>query len=84
MYGPSPFMSQLMGLFCSMDKMVGQKFEEGSARLNRLPAAGLKQERVAPKGWSLMVDSEAIPMLSPVDGEVVAATSGRIWRRRIC
>lgn len=33
MYGPSPFMSKLMGLFFSMDKMVGQKFEEGLASL---------------------------------------------------
>ena len=33
MYGPSPFVSKLMGLFCSMDKMVGQKFEEGLASL---------------------------------------------------
>jgi hypothetical protein len=33
MYGPSPFISKLMGLFCSMDKMVGQKYEEGLANL---------------------------------------------------
>ena len=29
MYGPSPFISRLMGLFFSMDKMVGEKYEEG-------------------------------------------------------
>lgn len=29
MYGPSPFISKLMGLFCSMEKMVGHKYEEG-------------------------------------------------------
>ena len=36
MYGPSPFISKLMGLFCSMDKMVGQKFEEGLASLKSI------------------------------------------------
>ena len=36
MYGPSPFVSKLMGLFCSMDKMVGQKFEEGLASLKAI------------------------------------------------
>jgi len=36
MYGPSPFISKLMGLFCSMDKMVGQKFEEGQASLKAI------------------------------------------------
>lgn len=36
MYGPSPFMSKLMGLFFSMDKMVGQKFEEGLASLKAI------------------------------------------------
>jgi uncharacterized protein YndB with AHSA1/START domain len=33
MYGPSPFMSKLMGLFMNMDKMVGGKYEEGLANL---------------------------------------------------
>lgn len=33
MYGPSPFISKVMGLFFSMDKMVGQKFEEGLAAI---------------------------------------------------
>lgn len=33
MYGPSPFISRLLGLFFSMDKMVGQKYEEGLASL---------------------------------------------------
>lgn len=36
MYGPSPFVSKLMGLFCSMDKMVGQKFEEGLSSLKTI------------------------------------------------
>lgn len=33
MYGPTPFISKLMCLFFSMDKMVGPKFEEGLVNL---------------------------------------------------
>jgi uncharacterized protein YndB with AHSA1/START domain len=36
MYGPSPFISKLMGLFFSMDKMVGGKYEEGLAALKMI------------------------------------------------
>lgn len=36
MYGPSPYMSKLMGLFFSMETMVGQKYEEGLASLKAL------------------------------------------------
>lgn len=36
MYGPSPFISKLMGLVFSMDKMVGDKFEEGLANMKVL------------------------------------------------
>lgn len=36
MYGPSPFVSKLMGLVFSMDKMVGGKFEEGLANLKAI------------------------------------------------
>jgi hypothetical protein len=36
MYGPSPFISKLMGLFFSMDKMVGQKYEEGLASIKAI------------------------------------------------
>jgi hypothetical protein len=36
MYGPSPFVSKLMGLVFSMDKMVGSKYEEGLATLKAL------------------------------------------------
>jgi uncharacterized protein YndB with AHSA1/START domain len=36
MYGPSPFMSKVMGLVFSMDKMVGTKYEEGLASLKAL------------------------------------------------
>lgn len=33
MYGPSPFMSKLIGLFVNMDKMIGKDFEVGLAQL---------------------------------------------------
>ncbi len=33
MYGPSPFISKLMGLFFDMDTMIGEKYEEGFAAL---------------------------------------------------
>ena len=36
MYGPSPFISKLMGLFFNMDKMVGDKYEEGFVNLKKL------------------------------------------------
>ena len=36
MYGPSPFVSKLMGLVFNMDKMVGDKYEEGLANLKAL------------------------------------------------
>ena len=36
MYGPSPFVSKLMSLIFSMDKMVGSKFEEGLANLKMI------------------------------------------------
>lgn len=36
MFGPSPFISKLMSLVFSMDKMVGAKFEEGLANLKAL------------------------------------------------
>ena len=36
MYGPSPYLSKLFGVFCSMDRMVGTKFEEGLANLKAL------------------------------------------------
>jgi hypothetical protein len=36
MYGPSPYISKMMSLFFSMDKMVGSKYEEGLARLKLL------------------------------------------------
>ena len=36
MFGPSPYVSKLMGLVFSMDKMVGGKFEEGLGSLKVL------------------------------------------------
>jgi hypothetical protein len=36
MYGPCPYLSRLMGIFFSMDKMVGQKYEEGLANLKAI------------------------------------------------
>ena len=36
MFGPSPFVSKVMGLVFSMDKMVGGKYEEGLLSLKAL------------------------------------------------
>lgn len=36
MHGPQPYMIKIMGLFCSMDKMVGKDFEAGLATLKAL------------------------------------------------
>jgi hypothetical protein len=33
MHGPAPYMSKLMGVFVSMDKMVGKDFETGLANM---------------------------------------------------
>ena len=33
MYGPSPFIAKVMGIFASMDSMVGKDFEKGLAKL---------------------------------------------------
>ena len=35
MFGPSPFMSKLMGVFMDFDKMIGKDFEAGLAALKR-------------------------------------------------
>ena len=35
MYGPSPYLSKLMGLVFSMDRMVGGMFEQGLANLKK-------------------------------------------------
>ena len=36
MYGPSPYISKLMTIFFSMEKMVGDKYEEGLVNLKTL------------------------------------------------
>lgn len=36
MYGSSPYISKLMSIFFSMDKMVGEKYEEGLAMLKAI------------------------------------------------
>jgi Polyketide cyclase / dehydrase and lipid transport len=36
MYGPSPYVSKVMGVFFSMDKMIGTDFEAGLADLKAL------------------------------------------------
>jgi hypothetical protein len=33
MFGPAPFLTQLMGLFVSMDAMIGKDFDKGLAQL---------------------------------------------------
>ena len=35
MHGPNLFMTKLMGVFMSMDKMVGKDFERGLANLKQ-------------------------------------------------
>jgi len=39
MFGPSPYMSKLMGIFFNMDKMIGDKFDEGLVSLKALAEA---------------------------------------------
>jgi len=36
MYGPSPYMSKVMSLFFSMERMVGPKYEEGLASIKAI------------------------------------------------
>lgn len=36
LYGPSPYISKLMGLVFNMDRMIGNDFEAGLANLKRL------------------------------------------------
>jgi K+-transporting ATPase KdpF subunit len=35
-FGPSPFLSKVMGILCNMDKMVGGKFDESLAELKAI------------------------------------------------
>jgi len=36
MYGPSSYISKLIGLFISMDKMIGKSFEDGLSNLKAI------------------------------------------------
>lgn len=36
MFGPNPYFSKVMGIFCSMEKIVGSKYEEGLASLKAI------------------------------------------------
>jgi len=36
MYGPSPFVAKVMGMFFNMDKMIGSDFESGLANLKAI------------------------------------------------
>lgn len=40
MVGPSPLVSKVMGLFMSMDAMIGKDFEAGLANLKRVAEEG--------------------------------------------
>jgi hypothetical protein len=35
-FGPSPLLSKVMGLFCNMDRMIGREFEIGLANLKAI------------------------------------------------
>jgi len=39
MYGPSPVLSKVIGLFCNMDRMIGKEFETGLANLKTITEA---------------------------------------------
>jgi hypothetical protein len=36
MHGPAPFLTKVMQVFCSMDRMVGTDFEAGLAKLKAI------------------------------------------------
>lgn len=38
-YGPSPLLTKVMSLFCSMDNMIGREFETGLANLKMITEA---------------------------------------------
>jgi hypothetical protein len=40
MSGPATFITKLMGVFVSMDKMVGKDFEEGLAKMKAVAEKG--------------------------------------------
>jgi hypothetical protein len=40
MDGPSPYVAKVMGIFVSMDAMIGKDFESGLAKLKSLAEGG--------------------------------------------
>jgi carbon monoxide dehydrogenase subunit G len=44
MYGPSPYMTKVMGVFFSMDKMVGAQFETGLANLKAIAEKAIAEK----------------------------------------
>jgi uncharacterized protein YndB with AHSA1/START domain len=40
MFGPSPYISKLMGVFISMDRMIGGQFEKGLATMKTVAETG--------------------------------------------
>ena len=44
MFGPSPFISKLMGLVFNMDKLIGNDFEKGLANLRSVLEGGAKAQ----------------------------------------
>ena len=40
MEGPSPYIAKLMGIFVSMDKLVGKDFESGLSNLKTVTESG--------------------------------------------
>jgi uncharacterized protein YndB with AHSA1/START domain len=48
MSGPNPFLSKLMGVFVSMDDMVGGDFEAGLAALKAVAEQGAREARDEP------------------------------------
>jgi len=39
-YGPSPFLSKVISVFCNMDRMIGREFETGLANLKTITESG--------------------------------------------
>jgi glycine cleavage system H lipoate-binding protein len=65
-----------VGLDDFAQKVLGRIDEVG------LPHAGTRVSQ-GEKGWTLTVDSRIIPMISPVDGEVVAVNAAALRNPRV-
>jgi hypothetical protein len=48
MSGPSPFLAKLMGLFVSMDDMIGADFEAGLAALKTVAEQSARESGATP------------------------------------